>query len=104
MPVAVCLPRRRRGHVKTEPVPELQQFVLPPANISGNWLHQMATKKEWQTNYIQQLERKLAAALASNASLLKENECLRERVRACPPPPRLPTALALCMRLLTVGR
>ena len=63
--------------------------VLPPAEVGGNWLKQLALKKEWQTERQLQLERELLEANATIARQAVTIEALREQVSHAPLPLRL---------------
>ena len=60
--------------------------VLPPAEVSGNWLKQIALKKEWQTERMSQLEQQLLEANATIARQAVTIEALREQVSYAPLP------------------
>ena len=58
--------------------------MLPPANATEtNWLRQQALKKAWKTEYMAQLEQKLAQANMTIARQQLTIEALREQVGLC---------------------
>ena len=63
-----------------------EEWLLPP-EMTGHWLQQASTKRQWQTEHHKELEQKLAEARAQAATLLGENETLRVRASLPPPPP-----------------
>ena len=63
--------------------------VLPPAEVGGNWLKQLALKKEWQTERMLQLDRELLEANATIDRQAVTIEALREQVSHAPLPLRL---------------
>ena len=55
--------------------------MLPPIELGGNWLQQLALKKQWQTDRLTQLERLLLEANATIERQALTIQGLREHVR-----------------------